>query len=177
MLNKLRQNYRLGNTLIRLAFVLLYVFYSWQDSLASAQLAAQQIVTYAVSDAFIVAMGLLSSLVLGIVLMFAVPYLMSWFLHVCRFYNIPRSEFGLLAQLFCCIYYLACGLLRLLNLATPLLLNWGGVLFPFVVSLCCVIGFYHVTSQLYFNDVTRPYYFRSVAIVYFVCAVVFEVLL
>lgn len=171
MFNKLRQNYMLSSVLIQLAFVIAYVFYSWQECIATAQL------ILSTTNSMLVLVGIFASMLMGIILMFLVPFAAGLFLQASRFYNIPRAEYGLLAQLFCIFYYLLCGAFRLLNLATPLLLNWGQVLFPFAVSLCCVVGFYRVTSQLYFNDVTRPYYFRNMAIVYFVCAVAFEVLL
>jgi len=39
-----------------------------------------------------------------------------------------------------------------------------------------VIGFYKVTSKLYFNVVTRQLYFRSLAIAYLVTVVVLGVM-
>lgn len=176
MFNKLRQNYKLSDALIRIAFVLAYVFYSWQTYLESVE----TLVIYGAfnfTDALALSTALFAALFMGVVLMFLVPWLTSLFLNMFRFYNVPRAEYALLAHMFCTIYFAVCGVLRLINIFTPLLLNWGGVLFPFVVALGCVIWFYHVTSQLYFNDLTRPYYFRYVAIVYFVCALLFEVVL
>lgn len=176
LFNKLRQNYKLSDVLIRIAFVLAYIFYSWQTCLESVEAVASY-GTFNLTDALALATALFTSLIIGIVLMFLVPWLTGLFLNTSRFYNVPRAEYALLAHVFCTIYFAACGVLKLINLFTPLLLIWGGVLFPFVVALGCVIWFYHVTSQLYFNELTRPYYFRNVAIVYFVCAVLFEVVL
>ncbi len=178
MFVKLRKNYKLSDVLVRIAFVLAYVFYAWQDCLASVKLVSlqySQLLHF--TDALAVTTAVLSALFIGVVLMFITPFLTGLFLNCFRFHNVPRAEYALLAHLFCTIYFLVCGALRLLNLLTPLLFVWGGVLFPFIVSLGCVIWFYAVTSRLYFNDLTRPYYFRDVAIVYFVVAAVFEVLL
>lgn len=178
MFNKLRQNYKLSNVLVRIAFVLAYLFYAWQDCLASVQLVSSQYGSLLnFNGTLIVVTALFTGLIIGVVLMALVPLITRLFLNYSRFYNVPRAEYALFAQLFFTVYYLVCGALRLINLITPAMLVWGGVIFPFVVSLGCVIWFYHVTSQLYFNDLTRPYYFRNLAIVYFVCALVFGVLL
>ncbi len=178
MINKLRQNYQLSNVLIRMAFVLTYVFYAWHEYIASAYVVSNlNGVTVALNDSVIVATAILASLLLGIVLMFLVPVVTNLFLNTSRFYNVPRAEYALLAHSFCTLYFLFCGVLKLTYFVTPLLYNWGGVLFPFFTSLGCLIWFYHVTSKLYFNDLTRPYYFRNMAIVYFVLALVLEVLL
>ncbi len=178
MFNKLRQNYKLSDVLIRIAFVLAYVFYSWQTCLASVQLVKLQYGSLLhFTDTLVLFTALFTALIMGIIIMLLVPFVTRLFLNSSRFYTVPRAEYVLLAHVFCTIYFAVCGALRLINLVTPLLLGWGGVLFPFLVSLACVIWFYHVTSQLYFNDLTRPYYFRNLAIVYFVCALVFEVVL
>ena len=183
MINKLRQNYRLSDVLVRISFVLAYMFYSWQEYLVTAQIAMQELsaqlgYTVVVGNAAVVLTALFASMLVGAIMMAVVPLIATGiFVQMSRFYTIQRSEYGLLTNLFFTLYFVACGILRLINLFTPVLLSWGGVLFPFIVSLGCVIGFYRVTSRLYFNDVTRPVYFRNVAIVYFVCALVFEVLL
>lgn len=178
MFNKLRQNYKLSDLLIRIAFVLAYMFYSWQSCLESVWLVSMQYgALLHFTDVSAVLTALFAGLLMGVVLMFLVPFVTRLFLNYSRFFNVPRAEYALLAHLFCTIYFVICGALRMLNLITPLLLGWGATLFPFVASLCCMIWFYHVTSRLYFNDLTRPYYFRNLAIVYFVCAFVFEVLL
>lgn len=174
MFNKLRQNYKLSDVLIRIAFVAAYIFYSWQECLAAANLIPTQV---SLSVGATVSVALITALVIGTALMFLVPFVTNLFLNASHLHNVPRAEYALLAHAFCTIYFAVCGALRLINLVTPLLLVWGGVIFPFVVSLGCVIWFYHVTSQLYFNDVTRPFYFRVVAIVYFVCAALFGVVL
>ncbi len=177
MFNKLRQNYKLSDVLIRIAFVLTYVFYSWQECLAAAQTVSMSYGIAALPETTVIVLALLMSFLIGVVLMFLVPFVTNLFLNSSKFYNVPRAEYALLAHLFCTIYFVVCGALRLVDLFTPVLLVWGGVLFPFVVSLGCVICFYAVTSRLYFNDVTRPYYFRNAAIVYFVAVTVLEVLL
>ena len=133
--------------------------------------------TLNMSDTYLIVVSVFSSLLIGVVLMFIVPLIANVFLNVSRLYNVPRAEYGLIVQLFFVLYYLVCGLLSLVNLFTPILLTWGGEIFPFVVATGCVIWFYAVTKKLYFNDVTAWYYFRNLAIAYFVVALVFGVLL
>jgi hypothetical protein len=41
---------------------------------------------------------------------------------------------------------------------------WGAVIFPVVSVLASGVVFYVVTSKLYFNDATRPHYFKTLAI-------------
>lgn len=166
LISKLRSNYRLSNVLIRLAFVLTFTFSTWQASLAATVIYLGEPSLW---------MALMSSALLGVILMFLVPFVASTFLNVSRFYNVPRAEYGLLALLFFSLYYLACGALRLVNIFTPTFLTWGEVLFPFFVSLGCVIWFYSVTKKLYFNDVTAVYYFRNLAITYLVFALLMGV--
>lgn len=178
MFSKLRQNFRLSNVLIRVSFVLTYVLYSWQNCLTSAQLVSMQYGSVLpMTDSMIIAVALLTSAIIGTVLMFLVPVFVNLFLNVSKFYNVPRAEFTLFAHMFFALYYLVCGLLGLINLLTPLLVSWGASLFALFVSLACAVWFYHVTSKLYFNDVTKPYYFRNLAIVYLVCAFLFGVVL
>lgn len=173
MINKLRANYNLSKVLIRISFVLAYVLYSWQSGLAVASLMLQQ----TTGSSYNLLVALLASALLGTGLMFLVPLLSNVFLNYSRFYNVPRAEYTLLAHLFFTVYFFACGLLRLINLVTPLLLVWGEILFPVLVSVGCVIWFYHVTANLYFNDQTKPYYFRGLALTYIVLIVIAEVLL
>ena len=180
MFSKLRSNYRLSNILVRIAFVLAYVLYSWQTSMAVTEMTLAQMSTMGFggfSDAYILVMSLFASALLGVGLMFLLPLITKTFLNVSRFYNVPQSEYALLAHVFTTLYFLVCGALRLINFFTPLLLVWGEVLFPFVVGTVCTAWFYAVTSKLYFNDVTKPFYFRNVAIVYFIFAFVFGVVL
>ena len=68
------------------------------------------------------------------------------------------------------------GLLSLIHLFTPILLGWGTVLFPFLVSVGCTYAFYKVTAKMYFNDVTVVYYFKALAVVFFVASFVMGVL-
>ena len=180
MFSKLRSNYRLSNVLARIAFVFAYVLYSWQTSFTVAEMTLRETYLaglYGFSASYTIVLAFLVSAIIGVGLMFVVPFLTRTFLNLSRFYNVPNAEYALLAHVFITLYYLVCGALKLINLFTPLLLVWGDVLFPFIVSLGCVIWFYAVTSKLYFNDVTKPFYFRNMAIVYFVCVFVFGVVL
>ena len=178
MFSKLRANYRLSNVLVRIVFVLAYVLYSWQNILATTQLLLHTYGLMAnVSSTYVLVMAIFATLLIGVVLMFLVPFIANTFLNFSRFYNIPRAEYSLIAHLFFTLYYLVCGVLSLVHLFTPLLLTWGEKIFPFVTATGCIIGFYAVTKKLYFNDATAKYYFRNLAIVYFVFAFVFGVVL
>ena len=178
MFSKFRNNYKLSNVLIRIAFVLAYVLYSWQNILGNTQLVLQLYGSALnISYAYALVTACFASAAIGVALMFLVPFVAGVFLNFSRLYNVPHAEYGLLAHLFFTLYYLVCALLSLVNLFTPLLLTWGDKLFPFIVATCCLIGFYAVTKKLYFNDTTALYYFRNLVIVYFVLAVLFGVAL
>lgn len=176
MFSKLRSNYNLANVLIRIAFVLAYVLYSWQASLAVATVMLDDF-ALPVSGTYNLVVALLTSALLGVIVMFLVPVISNAFLNFSRFYTVPRAEYALLTHLFFTIYFAICGVLRLINLFTPLFLVWGDVLFPLLSSLGCIIWFYAVTAKLYFNEQTKPYYFRNLALTYVVLIVVAEVLL
>ena len=122
-------------------------------------------------------LALLTSALLGLIIMLIVPFISNIFLNYSRFYTVPRAEYSLLAMLFFTLYFAICGVLKLINLITPILLVWGEILFPVLVSLGCVIWFYKITANLYFNNQTKPYYFRNLATTYLVLIVVAEVLL
>ena len=133
MFSKLRNNYRLSNVLIRIAFVLCYVLYSWQDILGNTHLV---LTMYGhalnLSDSYALVTAIIASLLIGVVLVFLVPFVANVFLNFSRLYNVPRAEYGLLTHLFFTLYYFVCGVLSLINLFTPLLLTWSEKLFPFV---------------------------------------------
>lgn len=179
LFSKLRQNYRLSNILIRILFVLGYVFYSWQDNLTAAELTKIQLYDMGVilTGSQTLLTALLVAALFGVALVFLVPWFAKLFLNASKFYSVPQAEYCLLVHVFFTLYYFVCGALKLVNVFTPILLAWGAVIFPFLVSLGCVIWFYKVTSDLYFNDATRPFYFRNMAILYFVCAFLFGVVL
>ena len=172
MIDKLRKNYNLSKVLVRLLFVLAYVLYSWQTSLSVVTLMMDTVAL----GRFNVWIAVMSSALLGVILMLLVPLVCNVFLNYSRFYTVPRAEFSLLAYLFFALYFGVCGVLRLINLLTPLLIVWGEILFPVLVSLGCMIWFYVVTSNLYFNNQTKPYYFRSLTLAYFILIVIAEVL-
>ena len=121
--------------------------------------------------------SVLTSAIIGVIIMLLLPLVSNVFLNYSRFYSVPRAEYSLLMMLFFTLYFTVCGILKLINLITPLLLTWGEVLFPVIVSLGCVIWFYAVTAKLYFNNQTKPYYFRNLATTYLILIVVAEVLL
>lgn len=154
--------------LVRIFYVLAVVLATWQTMLGtvfyasfgfSAEVFAQ------LTSAAKLTVALMSSVIMGVALTFLTPFLAGLFLNVSKIYTVPRAEFGLLANLFCAIGFFVCGLLNLINLITPIFMVWGGVIFPFVVTLACFIAFYSVTSGLYFNDVTKAHYFKCLLIV------------
>ena len=163
--------------LVRILLVLAYVLYSWQKSLAVATLTLGQMMGQALSGNYNLWVALLTSAILGVIIMVIAPLIANVFLNYSRFYTVPRAEYGLIAMLFIALYFAICGVLRLINVFTPILLVWGEILFPVLVSLGCAIWFYAVTAKLYFNNQTKPYYFRNLAVAYVILIVVAEVLL
>lgn len=182
MINKLRSNYKLSNALVRVFFVLSYVFYSWYKNLSGALVTIALMQEYATYTGLYVLteqstlwLAFSTSLFSGVILVLIVPIVVNWYLNFSRFYKVPQAEYTLIALLFCTLYFVVCGALNLINLITPLLVIWGNVIFPVIVSLGCIIWFYRVTVKLYFNDVTELYYFRSVAVLYLVITAVVTV--
>jgi len=158
----------LSNVLVRIFFVLAVVFSTWQTSLG--------VVYYAFSGNLAGVMNgfngtaklliaLLTSAIIGVILMFLVPLLANLFLNVTKIYSVPRAEFCLIVNLYCSVGFFLNGLLNLINLITPVFMVWGGVIYPFIITLGCFASFYLVTSKMYFNDVTRVHYFKCVLIV------------
>ncbi len=167
MIEKLRKNFNLSNVLARIFFVLSFVFANWQNSLTAT------VLVLGVPNLWL---AFVVSAVLGVAIMFLLPVLVNLALNIAKIYTVPRAEYCLLAHTFFAIGYVICGLLSLVNLFTPLLIVWGGVLFPFISSLIAAILFFKVTAKLYFNDVTVLNYFKVFAIVYLIIVLVLEVL-
>ena len=86
MFSKLRANYKLSNVLIRIAFVLTYVLYSWQNTLTTTRM---MITMYGamlyMPDAYIFVIAIFASLLIGVALMFLVPFVASFFLNFSHF--------------------------------------------------------------------------------------------
>lgn len=163
--------------LIRIALALSYVLYNWQSSLGVASVIVGQMTAVPVTGAYALFVALMTSLLLGVAVSFLTPLISRLFLNYSRFYSVPSAEYGLLTMVFFTLYFAICGVLKLINLFTPILLVWGEIVFPVVVSLGCVIAFFSVTAKLYFNNQTKPYYFRSLIIAYVILVVLAEVLL
>lgn len=168
MFSKLKANYNLSNILVRVFFVLAVILSIWQSMLGtvyymylgvSADLLAQ------LSGSAKLVIALMSSMIVGVALMFITPFLAGLFLNVCKIYTVPRAEYCLLVNLYCAIGFFINGLLNLINLITPIFMVWGGVIFPFIITLGCFISFYIVTSKMYFNDVTKVHYFKCLLVV------------
>lgn len=173
LFEKLKTNYQLSNMIVRILFVVGFTFCNWQDLLISVNLVGEGMGLPASAT---IPTVLLSGIFMGLLLNFCVPFVVNAILNISRIYNVPRHEYVLLAMLFFDIGFFACGVLNLVNLITPVFMVWGSILFPLIVSCGCVIGFYKVTSKLYFNVVTRQLYFRSLAIAYLVTVVVLGVM-
>lgn len=176
MFSKLRENYKLSNVLVRIAFVLTFLFANWQQFLGTASnITAYFPYELPTSARLLVAIS--AALLFGVILMFILPFVINVFLNAMRNYNIPRAEYNLLVYAFFSIGNLTLGILQLVNLFTPILLVWGGVIFPFAVFVICAFFFYRLTVKLYFNDVTEIYYFRAIIVEYAFLAVILGVIL
>lgn len=174
MFGKLRANYNLSNVLVRIFFVLAVVLSTWQDMLGAVnyytvsgfmQFGNMQELMVGLSGAAKLLIALTSSLIVGIALMFLTPFLANVFLNVSKIYSVPRAEYCLLVNLYCALGFFVNGLLNLINLLTPVFMVWGGVIFPFLITLGGFVSFYLVTSKLYFNDVTKVHYFKCLSVV------------
>ncbi len=173
LIEKLKTNYQLSNMIVRILFVVGFTFCNWQDLLIMVNMMGASMGLPAVAT---IPTVLLSGILTGLLFNLCVPFAVNSILNFSRLYNVPRHEYVLLAMLFFDIGFFACGILNLVNLFTPVFMTWGSVLFPLIVSCGCMIGFYAVTSKLYFNVVTRQLYFRSLAIAYLVTVAVVGVM-
>lgn len=173
LINKLKTDYRLSNMIVRILFVVGFVFSCWQDLLLSTTMVASSI---GLPSGAVIPTMLLTGIIMGAVFTLIIPFLINMLLNFLRVYNVPRHEYVLIALVFFDIGFFAVGILNLVNLFTPLFVVWGSILFPLVVSLGCTIGFYKVTANMYFNDVTRQRYFKNLAIIYVALVVVLGVI-
>ena len=168
MFNKLKSNYNLSNVLVKVFLVLAVVLSTWQTSLGILYYAmptqAANMMT-ALNGAAKVIIAVMTSLIMGVILMFLLPFLTNVFLNASKIHNVPRAEYCLLVNLFTAIGFFVCGLLNLINLITPVFMVWGSVIYPFVVTLGLFVAFYFVTAKMYFNDVTKLHYFKCVLVV------------
>ena len=167
MIEKLRRNFNLANVLVRILLVVTFVFANWQSFLAAT------VLVLGYSNLLI---GLISVFLVGVALSFIIPLVINLVLNWARIFSVPRAEFCLIGTAFFALGMLICGLFNLVHLFTPLFLVWGAVIFPFVSVTVAMLCFYKVTASLYFNDVTRVYYFKVYLIVYAILAVILGVL-
>lgn len=162
MITKLRNNFMLANVLSKVLLVCTYVFANWKSFAG-----ALTFVTGSASWATV----LLGSTVSGAVIVVLAHFLPRLFLRFTKIYTVPYSEFSLFATLAWALYCLLVGLLNLILLAAPTFATWASVLFPTVSVIASGLAFYAVTSKLYFNDVTRPYYFYTLSVAVLALAV------
>lgn len=162
MINKIRSNLKLYNVLFKALLVLTYFFASWKEFAGTLTLMQNSadwptiVWGCAISSAVMVAIA---------------HFLPRIYLKFAKIYTVNLQEYSVIATLFFALHYLIVGLLNLLLLAFPSFITWGSVLFPLVSVLGCGVAFYFATCKLYFNDVTRYYYFNSLSILIIVMAV------
>ena len=112
MFNKLRANYNLSNVLVRIAFVLAFVFCNWQRFLGVAYNMSFQSITGGtldISGVGVLLLSLFSAALIGAVLMFLIPFLADVFLNLAKIHSVPRAEYRLLLLLFFTIGFLLTG--------------------------------------------------------------------
>lgn len=165
MLTFFRKNYKASGVIVRILFVLAYIAARWQTGLAAALLVSYEWW-----------LGILSLAIVGVCLMLLLPVIVNVILNLARIYSVPRAEFVFLAYCFFTVGLAILALLNLVNLFTPLALVWGGRIFPFAATLVAFALFYGVTGKNYFNDVTRPHYFKTTAICFVAFVLISEVL-
>ena len=162
MIAKLRTNFRQANMLAKVVLVCAYVFANWKNFAG-----ALTFMTGSASWPMILFGCALS----GLIVMLIANFVPKMYLRFAKIYTVPVSEFCLFSTLAWAGYCLVLGTLNLVYLFAPTFLVWGSVIFPVVSVIASGTAFYLVTSKLYFNDATRFYYFKTLAIVVLVLAV------
>ena len=162
MITKLRTNFQLANKLSKVLLLVAYTIACWQDNAG--------ILTLLIGCAPISATFLCCLFSGGIVAVVA-HFLPRLFLKAIKVYSIDPAEFSFFATLAWTVYYVLVALLKLVYLFAPTFIVWGNIIFPVVSTLLAGLGLYVVTSKLYLNDLTRPYYFVSFAITVIALAV------
>lgn len=162
LINKIRNNYLASAILIRLLFVVAFVFANWQLTVSACVM-----VLGTPSIGLIIG----SIAIMTVMVTVLLPVITNLLLSMYRIYTVPREEYVLLTFFFFSMGCLLQGLLNLLVMAIPYAGSWIIILSRFFGSVLSWVLLYTVTSKLYFNDVNRKYYFKAMAIVFFVFAV------
>lgn len=155
-MNKLLKNYNLSLWIVRIVYVLLSVYTQY----ALVQYFAE---AFGITGEYYV---LFASFITALLYLLIFPAFVGLLLNVFRIYFVPVAEFKLLA-LFCADISLAIvALCKLLILVVPVAGLWltyiGGV-----IAITIGMGvFYYITSKNYTNDMTKPYYLRSIIFAY-----------
>lgn len=157
MIDKLRKNYNASSIIIRLLFVLLYCVANFNtcNSIVAAYMGQQ--------EWYVILLVLVLSAVLVMVIL---PFVITLLLNIARLYNMPRNEYVLIAYVCMCIQFLCIILGNLLMLALPFMGTWITIIMNFIGIAVAMLVFYIITSKLYFNDATKPYYLRVIVIVF-----------
>ena len=155
MLTKIRTNFNKVNVASKILLVVAYVLAMWKEFAA--------VLTAYLGNAQWV-MVLFGCSISGAVVAVIAHFIAKLYLRMTRLHTVPVREFSLFSTLAYTLYYVLLALLNLIILVAPTFLVWGSVIFPVVSALASGAAFYLVTSKLYFNDVTRAYYFKTMAI-------------
>ncbi|MEG2014434.1 MAG: hypothetical protein RR086_01765 [Clostridia bacterium] len=160
MIEKLRKNYQLVNVLSYLCCILFFCLSQWYYLFG-------QINYIALAFNFVCTkwMAILIIVLEGAIITLLLSPISSVILNLSRIYFVPRAEFGVLVRLSVTSMFMALSLFNLTFLFSPVVLIWGLLLYKLVLGVGAGIGFYLVTSKLYCNTATKPYYFKVLSIV------------
>ena len=162
MIAKIRSNFKTVSILSKVLLICTYVFANWKSFAG---------VMTALTGSAKISTTLLGCAISGVIVAVVAHFLPKLYLRFAKIYTVPVDEFCLFSTLAWAAYCLMLGLLNLIYLLAPTFVVLGSVVFPVVSALTAGVCFYAVTSKLYFNDVTRQYYFRSIGIVILALAV------
>ncbi len=163
IVNKIRSNYLASAIIIRLLFVVTFIFANWQLALSACVM---------VLGTTSVAVVLLSLAILTAMITVLIPVITNVLLNAYGIHTVPRQEYILIVFLSFSAGCFVNGALNLLIMAMPFAGSWIIILSRFLGNVLSWILLYSVTSRLYFNDANRKYYFKGMAIMFFVFAVV-----
>ncbi|MEG1528081.1 MAG: hypothetical protein RR248_04435 [Clostridia bacterium] len=164
MIEKLREKYALSAWLIRIAFVVTYVFAFWYDTCGIVDYMSMIFVDFTASLWYVP----LVAVVTGICMLGILMIMVSVIINFCRLYYLPKAEFTLIVTAFFVLRHLIMGVLKLLYYITPIIHIWGQLLIPLIATLICAILFYKTVKKLYLNNLNEPHFFKCELILFIV---------